>query len=1120
MQIVNKFGKACRVCRTFVEAGEGFAHKDSSGYWSTYCREHAPERIQEVKVERKLHADGSITTPYEPTNLPLIKSLPGARWNPEVKRWNVSTALADRRRVLEVAAKLGLEVAEELRLPDVQNVESPAVARAKAIGKLFPYQLQGVEWLSQVSAGLLGDDMGLGKAQALHAKLLTPRGWTTMGEIKIGDQVVGSDGRPTEVLAIYPQGVRPLYRVTFQDGGQAECDLEHLWAVNSPTRKSRGNPNRVLPLSAIKDDLRDRAGNTKHYIPVVRPVEFAPVDLPIHPYAMGYLLANGNFTEKTPRVTIPDERIALRLGELLSPLGVTVNQLDGIDYSITTPGTQPNPLTKILNGFSLWGRHSFEKFVPDLYRFAPLADRIDLLQGLNDGGGTVEKGGNVIEYSTTSSRLAEHVRELCWSLGGTARLKSKPESVFTYKGERRIGRPAFRVFISLPNQIRGFWVPTKASRYQPRTKYHPSRAIVSVEYIGEFECRCIRVAAEDHLYVTDSYAVTHNTVQTIVSLEDDDAVLLVVPASLKYNWKKEFATWRPAFKATVLEGKDSFRVPEPGEAVITNSEILPDYLEPLKPGVLSREELRLKVAEIEAEFDAQIADRPQDKWAIDGRKQSKIKALQEDQKNKKKARLQPVCRVPREILLKLENTVFVADEAHRYKNYQAARTAKVKQLSEICRKVLPLTGTPLLNRPTDLYGVLSSFNLARKVFGGNTWYRFVELFNGYKNRWGGWEFGSPDPIVPELLRRVMLRRRREDVLPDLPKKTYTTFTIGEISRGLQKKLDSLWSEQKDVLELTEELPSFEEFSAIRAELAAERVDTVLEYVEDHEEQGIPLVVFSAHRAPIDALKSREGWEVIYGGTPNEERQRIVDDFQAGKLKGVAGTVAAAGVGLTLTRAWKALFVDLDWTPALNSQAEDRICRIGQQSQKVEIVRMVTDHPLEKHIHNLLSEKIALIQASVEDTIEVSAPAEVREVRGETEEEYRARQEELRRLREEQEKALEGVQDQKARRAKEKAGEILERERAKASLPEVELTEEKISEVRRAFEHMLSVCDGAFSKDGQGFNKPDAAVAKFLSLTGLETETEIRAAERMLSRYHRQLSGEFPGLFGRGKKVKV
>ncbi len=279
------------------------------------------------------------------------------------------------------------------------------------------------------------------------------------------------------------------------------------------------------------------------------------------------------------------------------------------------------------------------------------------------------------------------------------------------------------------------------------------------------------------------------------------------------------------------------------------------------------------------------------------------------------------------------------------KNYKAARSKKVTTIAEQAVRCWALTGTPLANRALDLWGVLGATGMAREVFGG--WQKFVSLFGGCKNRWGGWDFAPQASVeAAERLRRVMLRRLRAEVLPDLPAKTYQTLVVNELPRDLARDLDlaeeqyeadcEAWDMERDDLvgyggggePRRSRLPKFDQFSGLRARLAASRIEAMLEQVELSEESGEPLVVFSAHRAPIDELAKREGWRVITGDTPVAERQTTVDAFQAGDLKGVGLTIAAGGTGLTLTRANRMLFVDLDWVPANNAQAEDRCIAAG------------------------------------------------------------------------------------------------------------------------------------------------------------------------------------------------
>ena len=278
---------------------------------------------------------------------------------------------------------------------------------------------------------------------------------------------------------------------------------------------------------------------------------------------------------------------------------------------------------------------------------------------------------------------------------------------------------------------------------------------------------------------------------------------------------------------------------------------------------------------------------------------------------------------------------------------------------------------------------------------------------------------------------------------------------------------------------------------------------MLELVESHEEEEVPLIVFSAHRNPIIELGKRDGWEIITGDTKSEERQKIVNRFQAGELRGVGLTIQAGGVGLTLTKAWKAIFVDLDWTPALNQQAEDRLCRIGQ-TRPVEIVRLVSDHVLDKHILNLLSSKISLFEKAIDQKIELNKASAV-EAKNETEEEFQQRMNNL----VEEIKAEQKSQEQKA--AIERVERMRDREIDKLPPGGVtfpEFTDKLVECMKNAMESMLSVCDGAFTRDQAGFNKPDACLSRFLYHAGFDKQVTKEAAYLMLRRYPRQLKNDF------------
>lgn len=459
----------------------------------------------------------------------------------------------------------------------------------------------------------------------------------------------------------------------------------------------------------------------------------------------------------------------------------------------------------------------------------------------------------------------------------------------------------------------------------------------------------------------------------------------------------------------------------------------------------------------------------------------------------------------------LSDTIVIGDEAHLVKNYKAARSKKFEQLARTSKRTWLLSGTPLMNRPLDLFGVLSSGNM--NVFG--SFEKFLRLFNGYPNLWGGYEFtGMPSAEVPELLHRVMMRRLKSEVLKDLPPKTYKDMEV-DLSPDVIKKLNvflrnALIENGEDVSKLDDEaiaakldlvdLPMFSQYSEIRTLLAYSRIPAMLEVVESYEESGTPLVVFSDHLAPIEELGKREGWKIITGDIDALDRRNIVQEFQDGLLKGLALTIGAGGTGITLTRASNVLFVDLNWTPALNIQAEDRLVRIGQTAESILVMRMSSNHPLDRHIQKLLQYKLQLAYAALEASIRFR-PLPPRKpgvaIIEETDDELLAR--------------IKEAEDEAEREfSLGKLHGILGREAAKVNdVPEPELTTGRKSMLRDALGYMISVCDGAIERDGMGFNKPDAHIARWVGhCLRDEDEVSYRVLERILVRYRRQLKGKF------------
>lgn len=394
--------------------------------------------------------------------------------------------------------------------------------------------------------GEAGDNIGRGgRAQPLSAKILTPTGWLTMGDMKVGTVIVGANGKPTRVTGVFPQGVEPIYRVAFSDGSSTLCCASHLWRVTDhKQRKSiqRGfkSPYRaqfsVLSTAEIGLSLRvsrqDNQTQWRYQIPIVRPVEFAgrDDDLPLDPYVVGSLIGDGSIGHihrNTPAITSGDEETFALIAERL-PAGVSVRRANKLtarlsdDRGKTGAGVR-SVIKSALIELGLDGRRSGDKFIPDRYKFASPAARLLMLQGLLDTDGWTSvrmsrgKGdrfavGSKTGFCTTSPQLRDDVIFLVRSLGGTANYHVKPAARHVMPGGvERDCNEAYEITITMPAGLCPHLLKRKRDNHVERCKYQPFRSIVSVEYVADMEAQCISVDAEDSLYVTDDFIVTHNT---------------------------------------------------------------------------------------------------------------------------------------------------------------------------------------------------------------------------------------------------------------------------------------------------------------------------------------------------------------------------------------------------------------------------------------------------------------------------------------------------------------------------------------------------------------------------------------------------------------------------------
>jgi phosphate starvation-inducible protein PhoH and related proteins len=372
-----------------------------------------------------------------------------------------------------------------------------------------------------------------GRAQPLDRQVLTPSGFRPIGSLRVGDLVVGSDGRPTPVLGVYPQGRREIFRVRSQDGAGTLCCGEHLWFVTTLYDRKHGKSGRVMETRDMIGRLR-RHHQHRFELPLLSsPVQFESREVPVDPYALGLLLGDGCLTATTtPSFSTSDPELVHALEAALP--GIELRRKSEVDYVLRhIHGHRggvivSNPVTVALRSLGLAGTRSTTKFVPDLYLRNSPDVRLSVLQGLldSDGGPVTQRGRTCrVQYVTCSKQLADDVTFLVRSLGGVA-YRRRRAAAGRRPGLAR-GRSvhhrsdAFVVDIRLPAGVEPFRLSRKSQRYQETGGGRPMRFVESIEPAGDAETVCIQVAAADSLYVTDGFLLTHNTLNDSFIILDE-----------------------------------------------------------------------------------------------------------------------------------------------------------------------------------------------------------------------------------------------------------------------------------------------------------------------------------------------------------------------------------------------------------------------------------------------------------------------------------------------------------------------------------------------------------------------------------------------------------------------
>jgi len=345
---------------------------------------------------------------------------------------------------------------------------------------------------------------GPGKSQPLDTIVYTPSGPRPIGSIAVGDYVSGSNGKPVKVVGVYPQGAKPLCRITFKDGTSTLASPDHLWQTAATGQGARWK-KRVLRTSEMRKWMAK--GKTLSVPIMSAPWETnADANLPVDPYLMGLFLGDGCYQKYSVTITTTDPETV----EYLLALGFKFKA----PISYRAPGTQ---MAHALRALGLENLTSADKFVPSVYLNGSTKQRLALLQGLMDSDGSAKRDKNRLRFGSISAALAENIAWLIRSLGGYASVYSaqRPDE----------NRPEFEVTGYLSNMASAFRLARKRSLVEPRDLQSPSsrvkKYVASIEDMAPVEQVCIAVDSADHLYLTDDFIVTHNTDALIMDFCQD-----------------------------------------------------------------------------------------------------------------------------------------------------------------------------------------------------------------------------------------------------------------------------------------------------------------------------------------------------------------------------------------------------------------------------------------------------------------------------------------------------------------------------------------------------------------------------------------------------------------------
>jgi len=772
------------------------------------------------------------------------------------------------------------------------------------------YQVQAAELAMQTRGLLLADDMGIGKQHPIDTQVQTPMGYTPIGQLKIGDQVIGSGGKPVKVTGVFPQGIKPAYRVTFTDGSSVEAGPEHLWTM----RYFRGG-RKLADIVLTTDQIRLGAkvqtrwpgrgvstlnlSKTHLYLPLLKgPIEFKPAGkLSIPPYTLGVLIANGATQTQTSVTTHTQDWPEIK--RHLSREGVSIGATNVYGNATRTGVLGLRDALRELQLDTL----SIKKRIPNQYLRAAPQERLALLQGLLDSDGSISRTRNRVVYCTRSRGLAHDVVELVQCLGGLASIREYDRS-----SERK--GTEFHVRIRLPPGVKPFRLKRKAQRYKIKLRHYPTRSVRSIEYVRDVESVCIAVAAADSLYCVENAILTHNTVSAICLLSRPEArpALVLTLTALPWQWEAEIKRFAPGLTTHILKKGTPYEI---------------------------RQLVRGPKGEMQGFWPDVIIT---NYHKLDGWRDA----------------------------LAGKFVTVVADEVQMLRNPKTGISQAWAHIAHGARYRMGLSGTPIHNLGSEMYPVIEA--LAPGRLGERS--EFLQEWCTAPDRRDRASLVDPAAFGTYLRAQgLMLRRTRKDVGRELPGLTKIVHHVDHEAAEL-KKIEGKAAELARIIlsgsaKRGEAFEASGEFSyLLRQATGLSKAVAVADFVKLAIENDERVVLYGWHHSVYDLWEKRlEEYQPAWftGEETGKAKRHSQERFMNGETPLLIMSLrAGAGVDGLQQKCRTVIFGELDWSPAVHEQCITRVFRDGQ-TDKVAAYFLLSEEGSDPVIADVLGIKRAQLE---------------------------------------------------------------------------------------------------------------------------------------------------------------